>query len=121
MRETAQGRNLYVSEPNWISYKVYRFFHKGKLTVRLSSRIYSHKCQRKRFYGIKRKLSGVISCPELDECTLNIEKCVLTTFIVIFYIIFKIKLKKNNSLLIMGYFNVILLTDTVMINLYQIS
>ena len=44
-----------VSEQNWISYQVYRFSIRANLL---------------RFYSIKRKLSRVISCPELDECTL---------------------------------------------------
>ena len=44
-----------VSEPNWISYKVYRF-SRANFTVRLTSRIYSYKCHWKRFYGIKRKV-----------------------------------------------------------------
>ena len=70
MRERAQGRNLYRFRTKLDFIPSLSFFHKGKLTVRLSSRIYSHKCHRKRFYSIKRKLSGVISCPELDECTL---------------------------------------------------
>ena len=71
-RERAQGRNLYRFRTKLDFIPSLSFFHKGKLTVRLSSRIYSHKCHRKRFYSIKRKLSGVISCPELDECTLAI-------------------------------------------------
>ena len=59
-RERAQGRNLYRFRTKLDFIPSLSFFHKGKLTVRLSSRIYSHKCHRKRFYSINRKLSGVI-------------------------------------------------------------
>ena len=45
-------------------------FHDGILTVSTSSERVSSQRRFGRFYGGKCKLSGVRSCPELDECTL---------------------------------------------------